>query len=91
LSAPPRTDKFENYSCEQLLKFINERKPDVLKKIDHSNKRRLIRAAQLIDSGNKLHNKNEPLYNPIFIEIVIDRNLMNENINNNVNKMLKNG
>jgi tRNA dimethylallyltransferase len=92
LSAPPRNNKFDDYSCEQLCEYIEKNDKTVLEKIDCKNKRRLIRAAQIIDSGNQLHVKNKPLYNPIIIETSLpSKEELYDTINKNVDKMFNSG
>jgi tRNA A37 N6-isopentenylltransferase MiaA len=64
---------------------------NVAKTIDQNNKRRIIRALQILESGGAFRKKDYPIYDAIFIYSYMEKSELDKKINTNVEKMYKNG
>jgi len=92
LSADPRDDKYDNLTNEEIYKQLFSLNPEIAKKIDLNNRKRLIRALQINSSNQSYHKKNPKLYDCFIIySKPTSKEEMYDKINNNVDKMIKNG
>lgn len=83
-------EKGIDYIYEQLIKLDKE----TAKKIDKKNKNRVIRAIEIIKSGNKKKDnfrEENTDFNFIFIALNMDREKLYDRINNRVDKMIEYG
>jgi tRNA dimethylallyltransferase len=91
LSAPARDEQYENFTTPDLYDKLIKLDKNVASTIDAHNRRRIIRALQIISNNGAFRKKNKPLYEPLIIYKEMPRELVYEKINNNVEKMIKNG
>ncbi|GMO13853.1 MAG: tRNA (adenosine(37)-N6)-dimethylallyltransferase MiaA [Mycoplasmoidaceae bacterium] len=91
LSAPARDDKYESMSCEILYELLKNKDSAIAETVDKENKRRLVRALQIIDSGKPFRHKQEIIYDTMFVYSYVDKDLLYKKINANVDKMINNG
>ncbi len=83
-------ETFDNLSNEEILSKIKEKDPNT--KIHINNRKRLVRALQIISSGESLKKEKDPLiYDAIFIGLASDRKILYERINKRVDEMIDNG
>ncbi len=85
--------ELEKKSTEQLYKELKEKDPVRAKNIDKGNKRRLIRALEIIEKTKKPvpEIKKNPPYSPLYLGIKTDQNKLNEKIKKRLEKRLKMG
>ncbi len=87
--------KYQAKSTEELWKELIQRDPQVTKYIDSHNKRRIIRALEIIEATGKpfstQRTKGEPLYDPLFLGIDVDEAILKERIAERTQKMLADG
>ncbi len=88
-------DDLEDKSAEELITILNDI-DSYSKNIDIPlNKRRIIRAIRYFNQHNQsfyLNNKkDELLYKPLIIHLILERSKLYEIINNRVDKMIDNG
>jgi tRNA dimethylallyltransferase len=91
LSAQPRDDKYESIDTKRLYSMLTKKDATVAKTIDQNNKRRIIRALQILETGGAFRKKNSPIYDATFIYSYMDKAELDKKINNNVDVMFKNG
>jgi tRNA dimethylallyltransferase len=91
LSAQPRDDKYENVETKKLYSMLVKKDASIAKTIDQNNKRRIIRALQILESGGAFRKKDSPIYDAIFIYSYMEKPELDKKINANVEKMYKNG
>ncbi|GMO23455.1 MAG: tRNA (adenosine(37)-N6)-dimethylallyltransferase MiaA [Mycoplasmoidaceae bacterium] len=91
LSAPARDDKYESMDCPSLYELLKNKDSSIAKTVDKENKRRLVRALQIIDSGKPFRHKQEIIYDPMFVYSYIDKDILYKKINDNVDEMISNG
>lgn len=87
--------KLDEKTTEELVKLIRRRDPETVKFIDVKNKRRLIRALEVIlttrQSFAAQRQKNKPLFNVLQIGIEVNRDKLYKRIDKRVEKMIKDG
>ncbi len=85
--------ELEKKSTEELYKELKERDPSRTKSIDKGNKRRLIRALEIIEKTKKPvpEIKKDPPYSPLYLGIKTDQKKLNEKIKKRLEKRLKAG
>jgi tRNA dimethylallyltransferase len=91
LSAKPRTSLYEELTNEQLYEQIKNINPDIASKIQIQNKRRLVRALQILKNNDPFQQKNEQIYKSLLITPHIELPKLLEKVANNVDKMLNKG
>lgn len=88
-------DKLEKLSTEELFKNILEKDPEFSKKVDKNNKRRLIRALEVMEKTgqkfSKLRKKNPPKYNLLILGIDLPREELYQKIDARVDSRVKAG
>jgi tRNA dimethylallyltransferase len=85
-------EHLETLSNETLFTLLKEKDPQRAQTIDSSNKRRLVRALEIIDSiGLVPDTKTEDLYNPLFIGITISKEKLFENISKRLTDRIAHG
>jgi tRNA A37 N6-isopentenylltransferase MiaA len=85
-----RTNEFTNLSNDELKNELSKFNIVLANKIG-SNRKRLIRALQIMKSGHKIDSKNKSFYGPLYIFCNKPRNQLYEDINKRVDLMIKNG
>lgn len=90
-NTPPRTNKYEKYTKEELFGMLLKKNEETANKIGINNKRRLERALEIYDFNGSLVKKNEQLYKPIIIQTFLPREELYQKINKRVEIMIKNG
>jgi tRNA dimethylallyltransferase len=85
--------KLEQYSNEELLMQLQERDPDRAQNIDPENKRRLVRALEIIDSlGSVPREENgESKYDTLFIGVETDDDVLRKKIDERLEDTLEKG
>ncbi len=85
--------ELEKKSTEDLYKELKKKDSSRAKNIDISNKRRLIRALEIIKKTKKPvpEIKTNPPYNPFYLGIKMNREELNEKIKKRLEKRLKMG
>lgn len=83
-------ESLEKKDTETLYKKLLKLDPLRAKNIDKNNRRRLIRALEIIEkTKNRVpKTKNLSLYNPLFLGIKIDQEMLNKKIDKRLNKRL---
>lgn len=92
LTEEKEKDTYDNLTNEELYKKLTELDKDII--IDKNNRRRLIRAINYYKENNKSINKNKTdklLYDTLFIGLTTDRQILYNEINKRVDKMIENG
>lgn len=79
-----------------LLDELREKDPEYFFKVDNKNHRRIVRAIEVIRSGNKTfteirRNRIPPAIDSFFIVIVMPRSMVNNRINKRVDEMINRG
>jgi tRNA dimethylallyltransferase len=91
LSATKRDDKYDNLTIPELFSLLSSKDEQLANKIGN-NKVRLVRALQILDQDKSLVKKNQPIYDYKIITCNYHtRKVLMDVVNNNVDKMLKNG
>lgn len=88
-------DELDKKSTEELWQILVEKDPEAQEFVDPHNKRRIIRALEVIEAtGKKLsaqREKGEPLYNPLFLGLDVDEETLKKRIAERTQKMLDGG
>lgn len=83
--------KYDNMNIDTLKEIINKANIK-LNHSDYNNHKRLAALAAKVELNlNISNNKEELIYQPLFIKIDIDRNLLYDKINHRVDKMISDG
>ncbi len=83
-------DTFDELSNEEILSKIKEKEPNT--NIHINNRRRLVRALQILSSGESISKEKDKLiYDTIFIGLTTDREILYDRINKRVDEMIKDG
>lgn len=94
-SSPKRDEsKYENLSNEELMEKLQELDLESSKKIPLNNRKRLVRALEVSESGKKISENicdNLPIYESVFICLNTSRDVLYERINKRVNIMIEEG
>ncbi len=90
LEAEKSNKTYDDLTNEEILTKIKEYDQDI--DIHINNRKRLIRALQILESGNKLKKEKDPLlYDTIFIGLTTSRDKLYKIINERVDYMIKEG
>ena len=85
--------ELDKKTTESLYQELKRKDSSRAKNIDKNNRRRLIRAVEIIRKSKKSIpkiKKNSP-YSPLFLEIKVDQKLLNKKIEKRLDKRLKQG
>ena len=83
-------DTYDDLSNEEILSKIKEKEPDT--NIHVNNRRRLVRALQILSSGESLiKEKDKLIYDTIFIGLTTNRETLYDRINKRVDEMINDG
>ena len=91
------TNKYNNFSNEELYIKLKEVDPESANKIHQNNRKRVIRALEIFDETGKtkssleLEQEHKPIYDITFIGLNPDRELLYNNINKRVDIMFEMG
>lgn len=87
--------ELEKLSDEDLLKRLEEKDPFAFETIDTTNRRRVLRALEIIETTGepleKSRTKGEERYDALMIGIDVDREILYERINERVDRMIASG
>ncbi|MBR0138408.1 MAG: tRNA (adenosine(37)-N6)-dimethylallyltransferase MiaA [Erysipelotrichaceae bacterium] len=88
--------EYPEYTNEQLYDRLLKLDGKAAEKIHPNNRKRVIRALQMAESGNlkslqEENQKHEPVYDPLIIGLTIDRATLHERISLRVDQMLDQG
>lgn len=86
--------KYAKYSNEELHDILKSLDYDSAEKIHPNNRKRVLRAIELAESGNNKTErtlKNNPVYDFLLIFLNDEREILYERINNRVDEMVNNG
>ncbi len=89
-------DNYQNLSNQELYELLLSKDKTIdQNKLHPNNRKRVLRAIQIIDETknnlNKYSKKNEKIYDYYIIYLKMDRNILYERINNRVDQMLQEG
>ncbi|MDO8435195.1 MAG: tRNA (adenosine(37)-N6)-dimethylallyltransferase MiaA [bacterium] len=89
---PELRKRLEEKSADELLMMLNVRDPHAASLIDPHNKRRIIRALEIIETTGSLNRtKGEPLFDTLMLGITIPREELYQRINARVDSMMQEG
>ncbi len=85
--------KLEKQSTEELFKILQKKDPTRAKNIDSKNKRRLIRALEIIEELGSVPDETNPelLYKTLFIGLTLPKDILEEKIVKRTNTRMKLG
>ena len=88
--------QYQNYSNEQLYEMLVKADQKGAMKIHPNNRRRVIRALQICESGMKKSDiedaqQHKPIYDCLLIGLNADREIINQRINYRVDQMMQQG
>ena len=92
-----KDDQFENLSNEELYEILKEKDPKALEEIHVNNRKRLVRALNIINkhgigiSTIKEIQEHKPIYDIKLIGLTKDKEQLYEDINKRVDKMMEDG
>ena len=87
-----RSNNYDHLTNEELYNYIFKTDPNTTQKIGINNRKRLLRAHEILNEKNSLSKKNSPLYKPLFILCQHNtRQELYEKINTKVLEMINNG
>lgn len=92
-----KDDQFENLTNEEIYKELKEKDPKALESIHINNRKRLIRALNIVNkhgigiSEIKDNQEHKPIYDIKLIGLTKDKEVLKENINIRVDQMIKDG
>ncbi len=89
-------NEYPEYSNEELYERLRQLDEKACEKIHPNNRKRVIRALQMAESGNlkslqEENQKHEPVYDPLIIGLTIDRAILHQRISRRVDMMLEMG
>ncbi|MGL4950561.1 MAG: tRNA (adenosine(37)-N6)-dimethylallyltransferase MiaA [Mycoplasma sp.] len=87
---------FDNWSYDEIYQYVVDRDPDEASKLNYENKKRVIRAAQIIfdtdQPKSKLDNQvNNYVYDTFIVETLLERDILHSIINKRTDEMFDNG
>lgn len=93
LPNPELREKLEKLSCDQLFKILKGKDPARAQNIDSKNKRRLIRALEIIESLGYVPEEEKPelLYKTVFIGLTMPKEILEKKIVKRTNMRMKQG
>ncbi len=85
--------KLENLETEELFDRLKKIDKERAKKIDEKNRRRLIRAIEIVDKTKKPVQKTklEQKYEPLFVGIYVEREILYEKIEKRLDQRIEEG
>lgn len=87
-----RSNNYEHLTNEELYNHVFKIDPNTAQKIGINNRKRLLRAYEILNEKNSLSKKNSPLYKPLYILCQHNtRQELYEKINTKVLEMINNG
>ena len=92
-----KDDQFEDLSNEEIYYELKKEDPDALEKIHVNNRKRLVRALNIVRKHGqgismiKANQNHKPIYDIKIIGLTRNKEELKENINNRVNQMIDNG
>ena len=92
-----KDDQFEDLTNEEIYKELKEKDPKALESIHINNRKRLIRALNIVNkhgigiSEIKDNQEHKPIYDIKLIGLTKDKEVLKENINIRVDQMIKDG
>ena len=90
-------NQYEDLSNEEIYELLKQKDPDALEKIHINNRKRLVRALNIVEKHDKgisqikADQKHEPIYDCLIIGLTCQREELYQRINNRVDKMIDNG
>jgi tRNA dimethylallyltransferase len=90
LSATKRDETFDQLTTKQLYEKVWSYSKDIANK-NQNNRRRLIRALQILNQNKTLIKRNTVLFDSIIIECYLPRDVLYEKINANTLTMYRGG
>mgnify|MGYP003294345777 CR=1 FL=1 len=90
-------NQYEDLSNEEIYKLLEEKDPKALEKIHINNRRRLVRALNIVEKHNKGissikdSQEHKCLYDALIIGLTNDRDVLYSNIDKRVDKMIDDG
>ena len=93
---PENHDEYEDVSTEELYKRLLETDPEATVNIHPNNRRRIVRALQLADSGNlkseqEARQQHIQVYDSFLVGLTMDRDLLKKRIDKRVDLMMDAG
>lgn len=92
---PALREKLEEMTNEVLLGLIQEKDPDTAETIDAANRRRLVRALEIIEGSGKtlkeMQQKGPSKYDLCYMGLAVDRDELNRRIDSRVDEMVASG
>lgn len=93
LPNPKLRTKLEKLTTEELLKILKKKDPVRAKTIDTKNKRRIIRALEIIEELGYVPEEEKPklLYNTLFIGLTLPKEILEDRVQKRTVKRMKSG
>jgi tRNA dimethylallyltransferase len=87
----PRDEKYDHLSNIQLFDLLKEKDAMLANKITVGNKKRLVRALQILDQNKNLTNRIPPKFEALIILCDLPREDLYQKINMRVEEMMSHG
>ena len=97
LNEDEEDNQYEDLSNEEIYKLLEKKDPKALEKIHINNRRRLVRALNIVEKHNKGissikdSQEHKCLYDALIIGLTNDRDVLYSNIDKRVDKMIEDG
>ncbi|MBQ1827252.1 MAG: tRNA (adenosine(37)-N6)-dimethylallyltransferase MiaA [Erysipelotrichaceae bacterium] len=96
LPSEDNVSDYPGYSNEELYEKLRQLDEKAAEKIHPNNRKRVIRALQMAESGNlkslqEENQKHQPIYDPLIIGLTIERAVLHQRISQRVDMMLEQG
>ena len=97
LNEDEEDNQYKDLSNEEIYKLLEEKDPKALEKIHINNRRRLVRALNIVEKHNKGissikdSQEHKCLYDALIIGLTNDRDVLYSNIDKRVDKMIEDG
>ena len=97
LNEDEEDNQYKDLSNEEIYKLLEEKDPKALEKIHINNRRRLVRALNIVEKHNKGissikdSQEHKCLYDALIIGLTNDRDVLYSNIDKRVDKMIDEG
>ncbi|GHU48679.1 hypothetical protein FACS1894218_6290 [Bacilli bacterium] len=82
---------FDNLTNESLFNKLKKIDDDLANKITIHNRKRLVRALQVLSVHDNMHKVNPPIYEPLYICCNLPREILYQKINERTDLMMKQG
>lgn len=83
--------ELENKNLDELVEYLKNKSQELYNTVDLKNKRRVIRALEILENGDMRPAKGDPKYNYLKIGLDRDKQSLRTNIKNRTQKMLADG